>query len=46
LTSWKKFSKIKVLAFEPIKRTRSIFEKNISLNKKNKNIKALSLWSI
>jgi len=39
LTVGDQFSKIKVLAFEPIKITRSIFKKNISLNKKNKNIK-------
>ena len=39
LTVGDQFSKIKVLAFEPIKITRSIFKKNISLNKKIKNIK-------
>ncbi len=39
LTVGDQFSKIKVLAFEPIKKTRSIFKKNVSLNKKNKNVK-------
>tara|TARA_B100001093_G_scaffold122511_1_gene115217 strand:+ start:51 stop:1583 length:1533 start_codon:yes stop_codon:yes gene_type:complete len=38
LTVGDQFSKIKVLAFEPIKKTCSVFKKNVSLNK-IKNIK-------